>query len=94
MSNELPTKIETRMVPERGVTIDGVWLPLDLLGELAEQRRYDSDFGDAFIGASREQERILLEHNLAVKETRGGLHSSEPAKLHEFLDTLDWDEKE
>ena len=87
--SDLPRKIETRMVPEEGVTIDGVWFPLNLLGELAEQHRYDSEFGEAFISTSPEQERVLLAHNLAVKETRGGLHSSEPAQLHEFLDELE-----
>lgn len=70
-------KLEKRMVPEYGITIDGVWLPLEMLGRLNDQHRYDSEYGGAFTEASPEQERVLLAHNLAVKEIRGGLHSSD-----------------
>ena len=86
--DDLPRVIETRMVPERGVTIDGVWFPLDLLDRLSDQHRYDSDFGYAFTDANRDQERVLLDRNLAVKETRGGLHSSN-TQLNEFLSKLE-----
>jgi hypothetical protein len=82
-------KIEKRMVPQYGVTLDGVWLPYELLERLSEQRRYDSDFGEAFIDADRDQERVLLAHNLAVRETRGGLHSSD-TDLKEFLASIEW----
>jgi hypothetical protein len=82
-------RIETKMVPEYGVTLDGVWLPYNMLARLLEQHRYQSEWGDAFIGATREQERVLLAHNLAVKETRGGLHSSGTG-LRQFMDAIEW----
>lgn len=82
-------KVEKRMVPEYGVTIDGVWFSCELLGCLSEQKRYDSEWGSAFIEASTEQEKVLLARNLAVKETRGGLHSSDTG-LEQFLHDLEW----
>jgi hypothetical protein len=68
--------LQIRMVKEWGLVIDGVFLPWQMLEDLRAQHRYDSDGGDAFISDTPEQERVLLAHNLAVKETRGGLHSS------------------
>lgn len=78
--------IETRMIPEQGVTLDGVWVPLALLGELEEQGVYDSQFGDAFISLSTDQQRVLIARDLAVRETRGGCHRG-PA-LKAFTDSL------
>jgi hypothetical protein len=82
------TTIQTRMVPEQGVTLDGVWVPLELLGELDSQGPYDSMMGPggAFTGLSRDQERVLIARELAVKETRGGCHRG--PKLTEFTDAL------
>jgi len=86
-----PAKIETRMVPEKGVTLDGVWIPLDLLGELDEQGPWDADFGSAFISLKRDQEQALIARDLAVKETRGGCHRG-PA-LTAFMASLVWPEE-
>jgi hypothetical protein len=79
-------RIETRMIPEQGVTLDGVWVPLALLGELEEQGPWDSQQWDAFIGLSTDQQRVLIARGLAVKETKGGCHRG-PA-LKAFTDSL------
>lgn len=68
-------KAEKRLVPEWGVELDGVWLPANLLKRLSEQGIWDSQAGDAFIEANRDQERVLLARRLAEKETKGGLHA-------------------
>ena len=86
-----PSIVETRMVPEQGVTLDGVWVPLNLLGELDEQGVWDSQFGDAFIDLDRDQERVLIARDLAVKETRGGCHRG-PA-LTAFMASLKYPAK-
>jgi hypothetical protein len=84
--------VETRMVPEQGVTLDDVWVPLDLLGELLEQGPYDSMQWDAFIGLNRDQQRVLIARDLAEKETRGGCHRG-PA-LSGFMDALVYPKQE
>jgi hypothetical protein len=84
-------RIEIRMIPEQGVTLDGVWVSYELLGELDEQGVWDSQFGDAFIRLSKDQERVLIARGLAVKETRGGCHRG--PKLNEFMDALEWPER-
>jgi hypothetical protein len=86
-----PAKIETRMVPEMGITLDGVWISLDLLGELDEQGQWDADFGSAFISLKSDQEQALIARDLAVKETRGGCHRG-PA-LNAFMASLVWPEE-
>lgn len=82
------TTVQTRFVPQQGITLDGVWMPLQLLEELSEQGTYDSMLGpgNAFISLNRDQERVLIARDLAVKETRGGCHRG-PA-LSAFMDTL------
>ncbi len=52
-----------------------MWFPAELLEELSEQGRWDSQFGEAFIRPNRDQERVLLARGLAEKETKGGLHA-------------------
>ena len=81
-------QVETRMVPERGVTLDGVWVPLQLLGELDEQGQWDSQFGSAFIALNRDQQRVLTARGLAVKETRGGCHRG--PELEAFVKALEF----
>jgi hypothetical protein len=69
-------KAERRMKPEWGIMLDGVWIPYSMLEELADQGEWDSQLGpgSAYIKPNREQQRVLVAHQLAVKETRGGLH--------------------
>jgi hypothetical protein len=81
-------KAQQKLVPEWGAELDGVWFPASLLEELSEQGRYDSQFGDAFIAASRDQEKVLLARGLAEKETRGGLHAG-PA-MKQFWEELEF----
>lgn len=71
-----PITVEFQMIREPGITLGDVWLPLSLLDRLGEQDVWDSEFGNPFIEADPKQERVLLGHGLAVKETRGGLHRS------------------
>jgi hypothetical protein len=83
-------KIEKRMVPEYGVTLDGVWLPYNMLEELESQAPLMSDFGNAFISPDREQGAVLIAQGLAVRETRGGYRRGE--KLRQFLQGIEWEE--
>jgi hypothetical protein len=86
--------LETKMIAEYGVTLDGVWFPYGFLLLLLEQARYESEWwGKAFIVATRDQERVLLAHNLAVKETKGGLHSSD-TDLPAFMAAIEWPQDE
>lgn len=80
--------IEGKRVTEYGVTLDGVWLPYDLLERLNDQGQWDSQQGTAFIDADRDQERVLVARGLAERETRGGLHRGE--HLRKFLDSIEW----
>lgn len=82
--------IEKRMVPELGITLDGVWIPYDMLEDLSGQDVYDSQFGPAYITPDRDQRRVLVAHGLAEEETRGGLHRG--LKLHAFIDAIEWPE--
>jgi hypothetical protein len=81
-------KIEQRMVPEWGITLDGIWIPYDILEDLSEQDVYDSQFGPAYITPDRDQRRVLVAHGLAVEETRGGLHRG--LGLQAFIDAIEW----
>ena len=82
-------QVEMKMVPEQGVTLDDVWVPLQLLEELSEQGIYDSWFeGMAFISLSRDQQRVLIARGLAVKETKGGCHRG--PDLTGFMEALEY----
>jgi hypothetical protein len=80
-------KIEKKMVPEYGITLDGVWIPYDTLENLAEQGPYTSQFGVA-LTLQRDEGRVLEEHDLAARETRGGYHGTD--KLKKFLQDVTW----
>lgn len=62
--------VETRMVVEYGITLDGVWLPLALLRRLAGHGPWSAPFTEATV----DQERVLVSHALAEKHNRDGLH--------------------
>lgn len=83
-------KAERRMIPEWGVTLDGVWVPWSMLEELADQGEWDSQLGpgSAYIKPNRQQQRVLVARELAVRETRGGLHRG-PA-LGAFIDEVEF----
>lgn len=81
-------QIEKRMVPQYGITLDGVWIPYSMLEELEEQGPWDSQFGSAYIAPGRDQARVLEENGLAVRETKGGLHRG--GKLKGFMKDIEW----
>jgi hypothetical protein len=83
-----PARAETRVVAERGVTRGGVWIPYSILDELTDQAPFDSELGAAYIRPDRAQERALIAHGLAVKETRGGLHRGD--RLAAFIRDLEF----
>jgi hypothetical protein len=62
--------VQTRMVVEYGVELDGVWLPLPMLRRLAAHGPWDRPF----IEAAADQERVLLAHSLAERHNQTGLH--------------------
>jgi hypothetical protein len=84
-------KVEKRMVPEHGVTLDGVWVSYEFLEELSDQGVFDSQFGKVLL-ANRDQERVLEARGLAERETRGGVHRG--SGLEEFMKGLEWPEEE
>ena len=74
--------LEQRLVVEYGVTLDGVWLPLDMLRRLRTRGPWDAPFTDA----NADQERVLLDHALAERHNRAGLHRG--IGLSGFLDAI------
>lgn len=62
--------VETRMVVEYGITLDGVWLPLALLRRLEAHGPWSAPFTEA----TTDQERVLVHHALAERHNREGLH--------------------
>ena len=62
--------VETRMVVEYGITLDGVWLPLALLRRLAEHGPWSPPYTEA----TADQERVLISHALAERHNGAGLH--------------------
>ncbi|MGP7999245.1 MAG: hypothetical protein ACLPKI_18310 [Streptosporangiaceae bacterium] len=62
--------VETRMVVEYGITLDGVWLPLALLRRLEGHGPWSAPFTEA----TTDQERVLVQHGLAEQHNRAGLH--------------------
>jgi hypothetical protein len=62
--------IQTRLVVEYGVELDGVWLPLPMLRRLAAHGPWDRPF----VEATADQERVLLAHSLAERHNQTGLY--------------------
>jgi hypothetical protein len=62
--------VETRMVVEYGITLDGVWLPLALLRRLEAHGPWSAPL----TGATTDQERVLVRHGLAEQHNQAGLH--------------------
>jgi hypothetical protein len=75
-------ELEIRMVPERGVTLDRVWVPERILNRLA---RADPG-GYRIRGLDPDQERVLTAHGLAVKDVGGLVRGPD---LPGFLATLE-----
>ena len=63
-------RVETRMVVEYGITLDGVWLPLALLRRLAAHGPWTAPLTEA----TADQERVLVSHALAERHNGAGLH--------------------
>ncbi len=79
------TVVSTRMIPEKGIVLDGVFVRLSTLGELAEQGPYDSDAGRVLL-LDKDEAAVLVAHGLAIRETRGGYHGS--PMLERFFEIL------
>ena len=62
--------VETRMVVEYGIMLDGVWLPLSLIRRLEEH----GPWSVPFTGATADQELVLISHALAERHNGAGLH--------------------
>ena len=80
--------VETRMVVEYGITLDGVWLPLAMLRRLGTHGPWDKPFTEA----SADQERVLLAHSLAERHNQAGLHRG--MGLRDFLDAIPYEPTE
>lgn len=75
-------KAERRMIPEWGVTLDGVWIPYSVLTAVNEQEELAG-------GISPQQEKVLLRHNLASPAKVPGWLNPGPA-LQEFIDAIEF----
>ena len=64
-----PIAVETRMIVEYGITLDGVWLPLALLRRLAAHGPWSAPCTEA----TTDQERVLVRHGLADRHNQAGL---------------------
>jgi hypothetical protein len=62
--------VETRMVVEYGITLDGVWLPLAMLRRLEAHGPWSPPFTEA----TTDQEQVLVRHALAEQHNQVGLH--------------------
>jgi hypothetical protein len=65
--------LEMRMVPEYGVTLDGVWIPYEFLEELQEQEPLMSDFGHVLLAPGQDVRQVCEARGLLQVETRGGV---------------------
>lgn len=74
--------------PPKGTVLDSgeVFIELNTLYELAEQDRWDSQFGSALLLGSREG-LALVEAGLAEEETRGGFHRTD--LLLAFIESIE-----
>lgn len=66
-------KVERKLVPEYGVTLDGVWVPLQFLEELRDQAPLMSDFGHVLLAPTQDIKRVCEAQGLLTVETRGGV---------------------
>jgi hypothetical protein len=64
------TQVQTRLVAEYGVELDGVWLPIAMLRRLAAHGPWDPPFTEA----TTDQARVLVAHSLADRHNQRGLH--------------------
>jgi hypothetical protein len=87
-AGELPLVTEeTRLVPVRGLVVEGEWVSLEELENLAEQGPLDSAFGaGSFHVSTSAVGRALTAAGLATRETRGGYHGT--PVLARLLDNL------
>lgn len=68
---ELAKAQRTRVVT--GVEVDGVFVDGETIENLADQDRWDSDFGKVLL-LDRDVARVLVAGGYAEQETRGGYH--------------------
>lgn len=90
-SASLPSRIEVRPMPQHGVELDGVWITMEFLEQLAEQGVYDSQFWSSLGAPDRRTQQALERRGLLERETRGGVHRS-PA-LVDWMQSLTWPER-
>jgi hypothetical protein len=76
------SRSDRQLVVEYGVSLDGVWLPLDMLRRLEQH----GPWHPAFVEATADQRRVLLAHNLAERHNRSGLHRG--LALSNLLDAI------
>ena len=83
----------SRQVTEWGMEIDHpelgtIFIDQDTLVQLAEQGRYDSQFGKPTVTLMPGEGAALVHEGLAVKETRGGYHGTD--KLRDLMMEWGW----
>lgn len=89
--DELPVVMEWRREWCPGVTIDGVWIPDHVLGELAERpQNTEVTYQEALL-VPPDVKEALVSHQLASEQTRGGVYAG-PA-FAEFYKALERPQK-
>ena len=74
-------KVQTRLVVEYGIELDGVWLPLAMLRRLDEHGPWSTPFTEA----TADQADVLVAHGLAERHNKG---LSRGTGLRNFVDAL------
>lgn len=73
--DELPSKGQWRAAWEAGVTIDGVWIPGEVLDGLSERPHNTEVTAQEPLTVFRDVQEVLEKHRLACSQTRGGIHA-------------------
>jgi hypothetical protein len=78
------TGIQSRLVIEYGIELDGIWLPLGMLRRLGEHGPWSTPFSEA----TAEQADVLLAHGLAERHNTGLRRGN---GLQNFLDATPYE---
>lgn len=81
-------KLQTKMVPQIGITIAGTWVPYECLEDLQDVHGLEGfEPGCNF---PKDIEKALIKEGIAHKSTRGSLFPN-MARLEDLIESIEWD---